>query len=98
MSDAPPDRSTREELEERLQQSRRFLEALESQTGELPFNPQGLLPAIRHIRFDPPTRAGEKNLLEVEDYQLGFADSMRTDKLAEILPHLWMLRMSREDT
>jgi hypothetical protein len=98
VTDTPPGRTAREELGERLQQSRRFLEALESQAGKIPMNPQGLLPAIRHIQFDPPTRAGEKNLLEVEDYQLGFADSIRTDKLAEILPHLWTLRMSREET
>ena len=97
VSYAPTDRTTGDELIEQLERSRKFLESLESQAGELPENPQGLLPVIRRIRFDLPTRAGEKSLLEVEDYQLGFADSMRTDNLSDIFPHLWTLRMSREE-
>jgi ATP-dependent Clp protease ATP-binding subunit ClpA/ATP-dependent Clp protease ATP-binding subunit ClpC len=85
-----------------------FEEALEA--GEpLPENPERLLPLTREYRFDPPAprckracptgckQVREGTPLEIADYALGYATTLRVRRLGEGLPHLWLLRMSRRD-
>jgi ATP-dependent Clp protease ATP-binding subunit ClpA/ATP-dependent Clp protease ATP-binding subunit ClpC len=90
------DASARALLDEMREQRRAFELALESGQDSLPENPAGLLPAVRKLRFDPPARSNEAVPLEVEDYRLGVIEATRARRLTELLPRLWMLRLSRD--
>ena len=73
----------------------RFQEALEKGLPNLPYNPECLLPAVRKIRYDLPTQKGEHVPIDVEDYFLGYSTTIQGKGLAQILPILFQLRMSR---
>jgi ATP-dependent Clp protease ATP-binding subunit ClpA/ATP-dependent Clp protease ATP-binding subunit ClpC len=86
-------------IEEHRAARLRFERALE-QGSVLPENPGRLLPAVRRYRFDPPppgARGGTAEL-DLEDYSLGYSTSARVRRLAEILPRVWLIQMSRERT
>ena len=58
-------------------------------------SPAKLYPVVRKIRFDPPRRPGALAPLELEDYALGYATTIHGRALADALPLLWLLKMSR---
>ena len=97
VSSAPPDRTPRDVVAEHAAAVRRFQEALEAGRAELPENPEGFLPAVRRIRFDPPARPGATAMLELEDYLVGTSSATHARGLAEPLRQLWLLRMSRQE-
>jgi ATP-dependent Clp protease ATP-binding subunit ClpA/ATP-dependent Clp protease ATP-binding subunit ClpC len=92
VASAHPDHSARSALEERAAAVRDFASALDSGSVPLPQDPDGLLPAVREIRFDPPA-AGQRSPLEVQDFVLGHAETVAAASIAEVLPRLWTLRM-----
>ncbi|MCA9533409.1 MAG: ATP-dependent Clp protease ATP-binding subunit [Myxococcales bacterium] len=71
-----------------------FERALERGDVPLPPDPDGLLPCVRRVRFDPPLRPGELSPMEVEDFRLGTSGSHQCRRLADVLPHYWSLRAS----
>jgi len=72
-----------------------FAAALDRGDEPLPDDPEGLLPAVRRVRFDPPQRPGETALLELEDYVTGQVLEQRVQSLVEPLRALIWLRASR---
>ncbi|MCA9664586.1 MAG: ATP-dependent Clp protease ATP-binding subunit [Myxococcales bacterium] len=91
---APDGKRAREVAEEHVAAVRAFNEALE-RGGDLPHNPEGLLPAVRQFRFTPPATRGARAPCEIEDYHLAHVETVRIADIAEALPRLWTLRMSR---
>ncbi len=66
--------------------------------GELPPRDHvGMLPVVRAIRFDPPRRNGQLCPLELEDYVMATVRSLPARTLADPLPGLWLVRLSREE-
>ena len=61
----------------------------------LPEDPEGLLPAVRRVRFDPPQRPGETSLIEIEDYVTSQAVEQTARSLEDSLRALVWLRASR---
>ena len=94
---APANESVADLMRAHLRAVDAFALALESDAADLPQNPEGLLPAVREIQFTPPADATIKAPLMVEDYGLTHAETTRVRKVAELLPALWTLRMSRID-
>jgi ATP-dependent Clp protease ATP-binding subunit ClpC len=93
---APPGETPAQILERHETQQRAFDEAIrEGQSA--PANPSALLPVVRKIRFDPPRRTGAVAPLEIEDYVMGYAETVQVVSVNEALAPLWLLRMSRED-
>lgn len=83
-----PESALRDHAERRA----RFEAALESE-GELPRNPEALLPVVRSIRWDPePQRATRA---WVEDYTFSHVVSRRVRSLDELLRDLWLLAAGR---
>ena len=71
-----------------------FEDALE--TGRVPpADPESLLPVVRRIRFNPPERPGAVAPYEIEDYRTAYVDRGNVADIAEALPTLLWLRMSR---
>jgi len=92
--DAP---SARAHLDEHAAATRAFQEALdEASDRAMPDDPEGLLPAVRSVRFDPPMRPGETALLEVEDYVTGQVIEQRARALDEAIAALVWLRASQQ--
>ena len=91
---APASGSAREAILRHVEGVRRFREALD-RGEELPENPEGLRPAVRELRFDPPSAPGARERLDVEDYGLGWAETIQAGSLGDVLPRLFMLRASR---
>lgn len=65
--------------------------------GERPPDPSALSLVVRKIRFDPPRRPGGSSPLEIEDYVMGFAETLEVRKLDDALAPIWLLRTSRAD-
>jgi ATP-dependent Clp protease ATP-binding subunit ClpC len=65
--------------------------------GALPENPEAPEPVVRSYRFEPAGRTGAQVPVEIEDHLVGWAGTLRGRGLADALPPLWRLRMSRED-
>ncbi|GAB5540295.1 MAG: hypothetical protein SangKO_000550 [Sandaracinaceae bacterium] len=83
-------------LHEHDRSARAFERALQEGRGEgLPEDPARLLPAVRRLRFDPPTRPGESSLLEVEDYVTGQVMVENVRRIPDALRALTWLRASR---
>ncbi|MEQ8886573.1 MAG: hypothetical protein RID93_02985 [Sandaracinaceae bacterium] len=83
-------------LHEHDRSARAFERALQERRGEgLPEDPARLLPAVRRLRFDPPTRPGESSLLEVEDYVTGQVMVESVRRIPDALRALTWLRASR---
>ena len=61
----------------------------------LPADPSALAPVARKLRFDPP-RAGRVTS-PIEDYAMGFAETVEARGLADALAPIWLLRTSRVD-
>ena len=58
--------------------------------------PDGLLPVVRTIRFDPPSGPGRPaTALEMEDFVLGMPYEARVTTISEVFQKLWLLRISR---
>lgn len=87
--------SARAAVEAHLASVAAFDAALDRGDDPLPADPQGLLPAVRRIAFDPPDRPGETALLEVEDYVTGQVLEQRAQRMDEALRTLVWLRASR---
>ncbi|MCB9661213.1 MAG: ATP-dependent Clp protease ATP-binding subunit [Sandaracinaceae bacterium] len=81
-------------IEEADQARARFEDALERGEEPLPPDPDGLLPCVRRVRFDPPLRPGELAPIEIEDFRLGTSGTHQCRRLADVLPHYWALRAS----
>jgi len=64
--------------------------------GPLPANPESLLPVVRELHYTPGEHAEQRAELMVDDYQLGYSETVRVRTMAEVLPRLWTLRMSRQ--
>lgn len=64
---------------------------------ERPENPSALLPVVRKIRFDVPRNPGISSPIEIEDYVMGFAETVEARSIADALAPIWLLRTSRED-
>lgn len=75
---------------------RAFEGALERNEPSLPENPSAIVPTVRKFRFEVPERKNDTSLLEVEDYPLGYAEAANVRSPEEVLPRLWLLRMSRQ--
>ncbi len=73
-----------------------FARGLEQGADPLPQNPDRLLPLVREYRFDPSSHARQGAPLDLVDYALGYAASMKVRTLADGLRRLWLLRMSVE--
>ena len=54
-------------------------------------------PLVRKVRFDPPRPGGPAVPFEIEDYVMGFADTVMARSLASALAPLMLLRSSRTD-
>ncbi len=52
---------------------------------------------MRKIRFDLPRRPGGSSPLEIEDYVMGFAETLEVRRLEDALAPIWLLRTSRAD-
>ncbi|MEP7126031.1 MAG: AAA family ATPase, partial [Byssovorax sp.] len=65
--------------------------------SERPENPSALLPVVRKIRFDFPRNPGPPIPIEIEDYVMGFAETIGARSIADALAPIWLLRTSRED-
>jgi ATP-dependent Clp protease ATP-binding subunit ClpC len=66
--------------------------------GERPPDPSALTPVVRKIRFDLPRRPGGSSPLEIEDYVMGFAETLEVRRLEDALAPIWLLRTSRVDS
>ena len=94
---AGPEDTPARMIEAEEEKQRRFDEA--ARLGvPLPESPTALLPVVRKIRFDPPRRAGASAPLDIEDYVMGYAETVVVRSIAEALLPIWLLRMSREDS
>jgi len=65
--------------------------------GDLPEDPDALLPATRTVRFDPPRKGAQSTPVEIEDYAMGTTLARPVRRLADALYDLFQIRMSRED-
>ncbi len=65
--------------------------------GERPPDPSALSSVVRKIRFDLPRRPGGSSPLEIEDYVMGFAETLEVRRLEDALAPIWLLRTSRVD-
>jgi ATP-dependent Clp protease ATP-binding subunit ClpC len=79
-----------------LEKQRLYDEAARS-GSERPENPSALLPVVRKIRFDFPRTPGASSPVEIEDYVMGFAETIEARSVADALAPIWLLRTSRED-
>ena len=66
--------------------------------GERPPDPSALSPVVRKIRFDLPRHSGASGPLEIEDYVMGFAETVEARQLEDALAPIWLLRTSRVDS
>ncbi len=94
---APPEATAAEELAAGEAIRRRFVDALEAELagGELPPNPEELLPVVRRYHYDP-AEGGAPALCEVEDYLLCHAAGHRVRSFAEVLAVLALLHQTVE--
>ncbi len=60
-------------------------------------SPFALPPLVRAIRFEPPSSATAGAPVEIEDYVMGYAETVDAKSIAAALQELFMLRRSRED-
>jgi ATP-dependent Clp protease ATP-binding subunit ClpA/ATP-dependent Clp protease ATP-binding subunit ClpC len=74
-----------------------FSQGLEQGADPLPENPDRLLPLVREYRFDPPSQPRQGAPLDLVDYALGYAATLKVRSLADGLRRLWLLRMSVDD-
>jgi ATP-dependent Clp protease ATP-binding subunit ClpA/ATP-dependent Clp protease ATP-binding subunit ClpC len=56
-----------------------------------------LAKVVRKIRFDPPIPGGPAVPVEIEDYVMGFAETVHARTLADALAPIWLLRGTREE-
>jgi ATP-dependent Clp protease ATP-binding subunit ClpC len=54
-------------------------------------------PVVRKVRFDPPGDGGASVPIEIEDYVMGYAETVYARTLRDALAPLFLLRTSRED-
>ena len=54
------------------------------------------LPIVRTIRFDPPQAGRPATLLELDDNVMGLSYETFAREIFDVLPPLWLLRLSRE--
>jgi len=52
---------------------------------------------VRKIRFDLPRGGRVTSPLEIEDYVMGFAETLEVRQLEDALAPIWLLRTSRVD-
>jgi ATP-dependent Clp protease ATP-binding subunit ClpA/ATP-dependent Clp protease ATP-binding subunit ClpC len=64
---------------------------------ERPADPSALSPVVRKIRFDLPRAGRVTSPLEIEDYVMGFAETVEARRVEDALAPIWLLRASRED-
>jgi len=64
---------------------------------ERPLDPSALSPVVRKIRFDLPRGGRVTSPLEIEDYVMGFAETIEAHRIEDALAPIWLLRASRED-
>ncbi|MCA9678509.1 MAG: hypothetical protein KC464_26015, partial [Myxococcales bacterium] len=62
--------------------------------GELPANPERLLPVVRRLGYRPPLRAGEPWHVELEDFATGWSAALDVRSLAAAMHQAWWLRWS----
>jgi ATP-dependent Clp protease ATP-binding subunit ClpA/ATP-dependent Clp protease ATP-binding subunit ClpC len=78
----------------------RMRQAFDRSTGDVP-RPDALLPIVRRVRREErePPRPGQKTpiKLSVEDYKLGWADTIVARDLEAALSPVFLLRLSRLD-
>ena len=79
-----------------VEAQRAYDEAARSGT-ERPEDPSALLPVVRKIRFDWLRNSGGSSPIEVEDYVMGFAETIEARNFEDALAPIWLLRISRED-
>ncbi len=78
-----------------IEKQRLYDEAARSGSAR-PENPSALLPVVRKIRFDLRSSGGSSPI-EIEDYVMGFAETIEARSIADALAPIWLLRTSRED-
>ncbi len=67
---------------------REFESALES-AGDLPENPESLLPIVRSLRFEP--EPGKLTQATVEDFRLAYFRERRARDIGDLLGDVWLL-------
>ena len=77
--------------------ARQELERVLEHGGELPPNPDALLPVTRTITFRAPLRPGESYHVELEDFATGWVDRGNHRALAPAIRRAWYLAWSRSD-
>jgi ATP-dependent Clp protease ATP-binding subunit ClpA/ATP-dependent Clp protease ATP-binding subunit ClpC len=75
--------------------SRRELERVLDAGGELPPNPDALLPVARTITYRVPMRAGEPCHVEIEDFATGWVDRGPVKDVPTAVRRAWHLAWSR---
>jgi ATP-dependent Clp protease ATP-binding subunit ClpA/ATP-dependent Clp protease ATP-binding subunit ClpC len=59
--------------------------------------PATLPPVVRKLRYDPPRAGGAPVPFEIEDYPMGYAETVAARRLSDALAPLWLMRASREE-
>jgi hypothetical protein len=76
---------------------RRRLEAFDvavDQGGEVPDNPERLLPVVRTIGWRAPLRVGEPYRIELEDFVTGWSPTLDVATPEDAIRMAWWLRWS----
>jgi ATP-dependent Clp protease ATP-binding subunit ClpC len=77
------------------EEASRFDAALSRGDDPLPANPEALLPVVRRIAFDPPSRLGEPAPLELEDYATSYVELGHATDLLDAVRAAMRVRASR---
>jgi hypothetical protein len=62
--------------------------------GELPANPEKILPVVRTIGWRAPLRAGEAYHVDLEDFATGWSSALDVPSLDDAIRLAWWLRWS----
>jgi ATP-dependent Clp protease ATP-binding subunit ClpA/ATP-dependent Clp protease ATP-binding subunit ClpC len=93
---AEPGQTPESVIAVQIEAQRRYDEALRG-GRERPENPSALSPVVRKVRFDPARNPGGSSPIEIEDYVMGFAETIEAHSFEDALAPIWLLRTSRED-
>jgi hypothetical protein len=62
--------------------------------GELPPNPESLLPVVRNVGWSAPLRVGESWKVDLEDFVTGWSPSLEVPSVRRAIEIAWWLRWS----
>ncbi|HTJ47362.1 MAG TPA: AAA family ATPase [Kofleriaceae bacterium] len=91
----PGAKHPRETLEAHVAAARAFERALD-EGGDIPPNPEALLPVARALAYEEPRRPGEPYRIELEDFTTGWSTQLEAPSLVDAVLACWRLRWSRE--